>query len=354
MSTGPDASADQSSPLVPDASGGMNGGDAGSDGSGVTPQIPVAAPTVLWTFLLPYDSPIWLGGVGARVYFSLYTVAIESLPSAGGVPPSLVAPASTTLDMGVGLYVTNGFAFDSTYVYWSESAGGPTSWIKRAPLDGGTTQLLASPAGFIAGVAVDSGTLYWIAQNQGTVFSVPVAGGTPTVVASGLNTPASIVIHAGIIYMTDAAGDIMSVPTGGGTVTTLLQGPGLPPNVIEVADFSPALAVDDNNIYFSQTYAPEQTIAKMSLTGGTMTVLAKADPVGIAVDANNLYWIDGNTVDEVPIAGGAVKVLASNQTAAAGPYLDDTSVYWGNFYVSVSCEGCPPPHGGNSVMKIAK
>jgi hypothetical protein len=146
----------------------------------------------------------------------------------------------------------------------------------------------------------------------------------------------------------------MSVPTGGGTVTTLLQGPGLPPDVIEVADFSPALAVDDNNIYFSQTNAPEQTIAKMPLTGGTTTVLAKADPMGIAVDANNLYWIDGNTVDEVPIAGGVVKVLASNQTAAAGPYLDDTSVYWGNFYSSVSCEGCPPPHGSNSVMKIAK
>jgi hypothetical protein len=79
--------------------------------------------------------------------------------------------------------------------------------------------------------------------------------------------------------------------------------------------------------------------------------------MGIAVDANNVYWVDfAGTVNEIPIAGGAAKVLASNQTVSAGPALDEYSVYWGTSEGTVTCVGCPPPPnpGSNSVMKIAK
>ena len=57
------------------------------------------------------------------------------------------------------------------------------------------------------------------------------------------------------------------------------------------------------------------------------------NPVGVAVDTNNVYWVtygdsSNGTVMKAPIAGGIATPLASTQPYAAQIALDGSSVYW--------------------------
>ena len=90
-------------------------------------------------------------------------------------------------------------------------------------------------------------------------------------------------------------------------------------------------------------------------------MLAASCAGGIALDADNVYWIaggnaaSGGTINEVPRTGGAVRVLASGQSNPVGPAVDASAVYWGTGANLGTCGGCPPPpKGTNAVMRVAK
>ena len=70
-----------------------------------------------------------------------------------------------------------------------------------------------------------------------------------------------------------------------------------------------------------------------------------------------MYWTESTTVNAVPIAGGATRVVATGtQAISAGPALDARNVYWGITPQVGSCEMCPPPPSGqvNAVMRAPK
>ena len=140
-------------------------------------------------------------------------------------------------------------------------------------------------------------------------------------------------------------------------MTTLVQGPGptgVDSNTI-ITDFSVSMAVDDSYVYFPQYYVSQPNISRAPLDGGAATVLVKGAISAFAVDANNVYWLAGGDVNEMPLGGGAVRLLASGQSPSAGPALDEGSVYWGTSEDTVTCGVCPPhPPGMNAVMKVAK
>lgn len=325
--------------------GGTSGGDAGSPG-------PAGTVTTL------DDQPVALAVIGKSVYVALFTDGIVTVPTAGGTATPLVPSVGSS---SLGVYFQNPFVFDRTNLYFSESSGGYTSGpVAVAPLGGGTPTVLASSLGFTAGIASDANNVYWVDQDQGTISSIPLGGGLPTVLASGLKTPGGLALQRGTLYLTDAAGDLLSMPASGGSVTTLLTGPGLPPNT-EVADYSPPIAIDDNNVYFSVCpfeAATSPTLYRVPLgNGGPPTALASSCASGIAVDAENVYWANKDTIDSVPIAGGATRVVAtSSQQISAGPAVDDEDVYWGITPQLGSCGVCPPPPSGqvNAVMRAPK
>jgi hypothetical protein len=57
-----------------------------------------------------------------------------------------------------------GVAADSDHLYWGD-AGGPA--IRRAPLGGGATEVIADGVGSVSALAVDAGYLYWTADTEG-------------------------------------------------------------------------------------------------------------------------------------------------------------------------------------------
>jgi hypothetical protein len=105
----------------------------------------------------------------------------------------------------------------------------------------------------------------------------------------------------------------MSVPVTGGTPTTLVSN----------QDYPWAIAVDNNNVYWTNYGNSGAVSGGMTTTGavlqapiggGTVVTLAQGleDPYGIALDAQNVYFTTyaGGRVKKVPIGGGTVVVLA--------------------------------------------
>jgi hypothetical protein len=91
------------------------------------------------------------------------------------------------------------------------------------------------------------------------------------------------------------------------------------------------LVLDATSVY----WIANDAVMKAPLGGGTIVTLASdptGEPYGMALDAKNVYWVDGNTASgrvlSVPIGGGAVHTIAENQVDLYGVAVDATSIYW--------------------------
>ncbi len=130
---------------------------------------------------------------------------------------------------------------------------------------------------------------------------------------------------------TDGGGlaDAFTPDTGTGTAQDAAT-----PVVVATNQENPArLAVDTNNLYFTNPGHGGGTVVKVALAGGTPVVLASGqnDPQWIAVDQQSVYWIDdvvGGSVMKVGIDGGAATTLAPGLRGPEGIALDAQNVYW--------------------------
>jgi hypothetical protein len=304
------------------------------------------------------DQPVAVGVRDGAVYVAMLLQGIAKVPVAGGALVPLVAPLGGETPR---VYFQNAFVMDAENIYFSESSGGySTGPIALAPLAGGAPVHLASSLGFTGAVAADATNVYWVDDDQGTVNAVPIAGGPSRVVASGLHTPDGIAVKGSTLYVTDAGGDLFAVPAAGGAVSTLVAGPGVPSGVF-AAEYSAALAVDDEHVYFAACPAGgrgQPSLYQVPVAGGAPSVLAHSCATGIQIDQGNVYWVarDEGTVNRVPARGGPVQVLARDQVFPVGPAIDATHVYWGTTVVLGTCGHCPPVAnpGSNSIMTIAK
>lgn len=206
--------------------------------------------------------------------------------------------------------------------------GDPNADICHAP----SGAVLASTDNEILALARGGNNVAWL--DMGGVRSVPVTGGAVTELEGDSSVLGGfITTYGGQVYWTNGNRAVASSSVTGGGATTLVT-----------TDEPIGIAIDDQNLYWS-TFGSNVnhlgTVAKMSLAGGATTVLASGlATVGpIAVDANNVYWTDMvGGVSSVPIAGGAVSVLVPPQYAIPpNTILDDSppdiavdgsAVYW--------------------------
>ncbi|WP_437297192.1 hypothetical protein [Sorangium sp. So ce426] len=184
--------------------------------------------------------------------------------------------------------------------------------------------LLASGGVEPTDIAVDDTTAYWVDPLARQVMTVPVRGGNAEFLFMGDPpfAPQSITLDAaGQIYFTDSGLDIIMQATYEGDSTILA----------DRQTYAMGIAVDAENVYW--TSADQGTVMKVPVAGGAPVALAEGQdsPLGIAVDATHVYWVnEGGTVMKVPVAGGAPSALADEQVRPQDIAVDAAAVYWTN------------------------
>jgi hypothetical protein len=179
------------------------------------------------------------------------------------------------------------------------------------------------------GIAVDAQNVYWAIQGPARGISkISLNGGTVTSLVSGLaqgvDNPIFLAVDNTNVYFSDTPG-IMKIPinSSGGTATAF--GPS--------QSWSYAIATDGSNVYWTTA----NTVSKMSTSGGPSTPIASGQmyPYSIAVDVSNVYWVNygstsasDGTVMMAPIGGGSAIPLASGQAQPNSIAVDATYVYW--------------------------
>jgi hypothetical protein len=265
---------------------------------------------------------------GGAVYLLGFVDAVMDGCSTGAIGPSLVLSESE--------------------IYFVDMYG-----VGSLPKEGGSASFLAENACGDVGSALvlSRSSLFWMrspvssSQPLGDILCLPQGGSVPTEIATDVVIDsAGGVADATNYYWAGLDGSINRVALSGGPVTVLVPAPvGYPLNAID------GLALDATYVYFAFSStcnapigappcpAPSPTasaIMRVPIAGGAATtVVTDYNVEGVAVDAQNIYWIDPyDSVKWAPLEsdGGAAvaHVLAIDGGVFIGPVLTDGAVYW--------------------------
>jgi len=289
-------------------------------------------PIVVTTLASNQDHPSGIAVDSANVYwanvppsFSAYQGA-KSIPLAGGTVTNLVPFASA-------------FAIDLNNLYFITS-----DTLYRVPKSGGNTVAVTgvsfgsayAPFPPFFGLAVDAQYAYYEGNDE--LYSAPISGNSTqnpsllAIVPFG-NQVYAVALNDTNVYWTEVGAS--SARTG--RVMTLAKNDagGVPTVIASGLNFPADIALDANNIYWTDNR--DGTVMKAPLSGGTPTLIASGQnfPFGIAVDSQNVYWTNnggntGGSVMKAPIGGGEATVIASGQNFPMGIAVDQTNVYWTN------------------------
>lgn len=208
--------------------------------------------------------------------------------------------------------------------------------------------LLADSQDGPAGLMTDGTNLYWTNGSSGEVMSCPAwlpdAGMNPcnpTALATGRESPGALAVQGDTIYWSDDAG----------IVTCPIAGCNDQPTVLVPGAQVYWLAVDENNVYWSDYYAG--MIMECSIQGcdAGPTAMASDQPQGpeqIVIDTTNLYWVNPSTGLVMKCAiqgcGGTGTVIAQNQPGAGRMAIDVTHIFWATY----------PQAGVGAIMMLNK
>lgn len=282
---------------------------------------------------------------------------VNEVSACGGAPTTLV----TTSMLGSSTLIPAGIAVEGSNVYfttqdpWNPDGNDGAVW--RVPSAGGPPTMLAQGLDRPGPIAVTGATVDWIESwktdaDDGDIVQAPIDGSSMTFLASEQNGPWGLAVGGGYVVWTTSGfvdsvgGSIEETPTGGGGIVDGIGvGQGMPVSVaVEGAD---AFWADQGNPNVSNSGSIVKQHLDPNAAGDPVTLVSGGAPQGIAVDAAHVYWTDSQSqsVNEVPLAGGAPTTVATGQVAPLAIAVDDTSVYW-----TTLAEGT----GQGSVMKVTK
>ena len=185
---------------------------------------------------------------------------------------------------------------------------------------------------------LDQTSVYWVDYTIGSgssIKKVSKSGGAVTVLASGIGAVNQIAVDGTTVYWTEynestGSGQIRSVPSGGGPITTLASG--TPAGSVYDVFFPVGIALDANYVYWGEGTGGG-AIRRVPKAGGQVTDIDRGQGTVnfLALDATqtNFYFIgDSGSFFRQPIASGSKQALASkvgqNLVALA---IDQNAIY---------------------------
>jgi len=231
-------------------------------------------------------------------------------------------------------------ALDATRVYWTGAmpptgltAGGAVLSCSLGGC-GSSPSVLASGVDDPTGVAVSGDSILWTEYDVGSVVSCPLTGCTaaPASVSSSQGGPTAIIADASGIYWVNYNGSLKrcASPSCTGGPTTLWVGQGTEAAIT-------ALAADNTNLYWTNgNPLATGSVFQCAKSNCAATAIAlaseRSSPMGIAVDATDVYWIEGGIYKcAIGGCGGNPTFVA----AASGPAI---AVDGAHIYASTSNE----------------
>jgi hypothetical protein len=124
--------------------------------------------------------------------------------------------------------------------------------------------------------------------------------------------------------------------------------------ILAELDETPRIAIDATYIYFTQGSAG--TVSRIARNGSGLRVLAASQdrPIGIAVDTDNVYWVNQTTfqgrVMKQSLGGGDPVELANSELYPEDIAVDGTHVYWTNRAGTGSIVRVPIDGGSKTVL----
>jgi hypothetical protein len=260
------------------------------------------------------------------------------LGSAGGCGVQ-GCPAPTTVAT---IAHPRGLALDDSYLYFSvyEASGG----VQRVSLAGGSPEPVVTGETNVHDIAVDDVNVYYCLNDtsSGHLAAVPKAGGTRVPLASGLyNAGVGRVTSDGAFaYFITGFNAVLRVRTTGGTATMIAAGP-FNSNATDLAVAGTDVLWTNDGTWNSNysgkvantAFVGTTPVSGRSNLGHHALTSALTYPLQrIALDASNVYFVDGTNVYRQPRAGGSAVVLAPIAPAPAGQIVDmlsdGTDVYF--------------------------
>ncbi len=237
-----------------------------------------------------------------------------------------------------------GLAVSEEDVYWTDGRS-----VKAASMDcsGSIQALYQIGPGWenTDEVVLGGGNVIWTDTVTGAVRRVLSSGGAAETLAAGLGPSELYVIAVGggQLYWPHSLAGIQTVPLAGGVVRTLAgsHGPGS-------YDTAGGIAVDGQYVYWTDMV--DHSVKRIPLDGGQVTVLASNQeyPGWIVADGRSVFWANVRTltpgapvgeVMRVSRDGGTPTILVSQPTEVRGIAVDATHAYWTGWAVDVGAAG---------------
>ena len=229
-------------------------------------------------------------------------------------------------------------ATTSTDVYWVDvpefADATMTGRIMRAPIAGGAVDTFADAQPCPVAVATEPSAVYWI-RCDGAVLTAPATGGTARVMLAPSNVgnfhPIALATTTEYVY-------VLSQATMGasGAIVRVWKEPGIAAEVTAINLSNPvALAADSTNLYWIDV-TDGALYRRTAAVGLGMPPTLVASPISgsaLVVDANRIYYVDfgalgDKQVHSVPISGGDIVDYDTQGSSATAVAIDANAVYW--------------------------
>jgi hypothetical protein len=229
--------------------------------------------------------------------------------------------------------VAQGIAVDGNRVYWTDFQ---TFSVMSAGLDGSDVKVLATGQTYPKGIAVSGDHIYWAnagagSPPNGSIMRATLDGGSPTAIASGQAAPQLVVVGGDRVFWANAYPDdagaaavasvSMSADGGSGNVMTLSTGP----------EAARGLAVNATNVFWIDGATRRIMSAPFHGTAVPLGDTTASAPMSVAANASRVFWTEysDNRVNQAPLDGGVSSLFSNTHGCCpVGAIADEQNVYW--------------------------